>query len=103
MGTEAERLSAARGKEEQLLASDALQMPLAPGWEAIDDPGGTYYYNSTTGESSYDVPLPADEPDEPEAPAEAAAAAGPAELMMAAAAAGKALAAAQRNLAEAAG
>ena len=56
MGTEAERLSAARGKEEQLLASDALQMPLAPGWEAIDDPGGTYYYNSTTGESTYDRP-----------------------------------------------
>ena len=57
MGTEAERLSAARGKEEQLLASDALQMPLAPGWEAIDDPGGTYYYNSTTGESTYEKPV----------------------------------------------
>ena len=98
-----------------MLGSKALATPAAPkpkkkkgsgllpGWEAIDDPGGTYYYNSSTGESSYDVPLPADEPDEPEAPAEAAAAAGPAELMMAAAAAGKALAAAQRNLAEAAG
>ena len=31
-------------------------MPLASGWEAIDDPGGTYYYNANTGESTYDRP-----------------------------------------------
>ena len=38
------------------MGSDALRMPLASGWEAIDDPGGTYYYNANTGESTYDRP-----------------------------------------------
>ena len=38
------------------MGSDALQMPLAAGWEAIDDPQGTYYYNATTGESVYERP-----------------------------------------------
>ena len=40
----------------QVMGSDALQMPLAAGWEAIDDPQGTYYYNATTGESVYERP-----------------------------------------------
>ena len=30
---------------------------LLPGWEAINDPGGTYYYNSSTGESTYEKPV----------------------------------------------
>jgi len=30
---------------------------LLPGWEAIDDPGGTYYYNASTGESTYEKPV----------------------------------------------
>ena len=36
--------------------------PLLAGWEQIDDPtNGPYYYNSSTGETTYDRPaMPAD-------------------------------------------
>ena len=51
-------LSGLRGKEAELLA----KAPLMPGWEQIDDPEhDAYYYNGTTGETTYERPaMPAD-------------------------------------------
>ena len=60
---EAKALVAALEREAAAMASPLLLAPLPADWEEInDDDAGVYYYNSATGESTYERPAAAGGP-----------------------------------------